>query len=207
MEIWKPIKNFEGFYEISSYGNARRIKKRGNNNYRFSEDQITEIKRLIQSGVKQNSIAKKLGCNTGQISKINSRACVIKNGGILKLALRKDGYVFITPCVNGITKMLTVHIEVAKAFIGERDNGMQVNHIDGNKLNNHVGNLEYCTPSENSRHAKYALHKNCKLNKEKVIEIRKLISEKISRKAIADTFCVSKSVIDHIATGYSWSYV
>jgi hypothetical protein len=46
-----------------------------------------------------------------------------------------------------------VHWIVAEVFIGERPDGMWINHIDHNPLNNRPSNLEYCTPRENSRAA------------------------------------------------------
>jgi hypothetical protein len=53
--------------------------------------------------------------------------------------------------LSSSTKM--VHRLVAEMFIPNTDGKPFINHIDGNKLNNHVSNLEWCTHSENMRHA------------------------------------------------------
>lgn len=114
-----------------------------------------------------------------QIPGYNGKYCISNFGNVLSrnflntgvdklLVLKKhhSGYLFVRLC-NGSSddqKNLTVHSLVAKAFIPNPSNKRCVNHIDGNKHNNHVDNLEWVTHKENSQHAiKHGLrdpHKN-----------------------------------------------
>lgn len=71
------------------------------------------------------------------------------------LKTRKNrGYERVTLYKNGKRKDYFVHVLVAKAFIPNPNNKPQVNHIDGDKANNHTSNLEWVTQSENQIHAK-----------------------------------------------------
>lgn len=63
------------------------------------------------------------------------------------------GYEKITLCKNGKGKSLFVHRLVAITFIPNPENKPHINHIDANKLNNSIDNLEWCTPLENVTHA------------------------------------------------------
>jgi hypothetical protein len=82
----------------------------------------------------------------------------IKNntsGKILKTVIHKKGYevINIKPYGRGAGKSLKIHRLVAKAFLPNPLNKLQVNHLDGNKQNNHMNNLEWATASENMKHA------------------------------------------------------
>ncbi len=63
------------------------------------------------------------------------------------------GYAKVIIKVNGVSHNKLVHRLVAQAFIPNPENKPQVNHKDGDKSNNNVFNLEWCTASENNIHA------------------------------------------------------
>lgn len=89
--------------------------------------------------------------NLGRVKSLNYNHT--KKEKILSLDHQKNGYLrVILQNKNKITRY-RVHRLVAKTFISENDNSLQVNHIDGNKQNNCVTNLEWCTAKENTNHA------------------------------------------------------
>ena len=77
----------------------------------------------------------------------------VKRTKILKLKINNKGYTKVYLYKNKKSKMFFVHRLVAMAFVPNPNNLPQVNHKDGNKLNNSIGNLEWCTCSENIKHA------------------------------------------------------
>ena len=72
---------------------------------------------------------------------------------ILKPSLTNWGYLRVVLQYNHTRKHMRVHRLVAEAFLLNIENKPEVNHIDGNKLNNHVDNLEWVTAKENHHHA------------------------------------------------------
>lgn len=67
--------------------------------------------------------------------------------------INHDGYRRYNLHVDNLSKKVFAHVLVAEAFIGPKPNRCEVNHKDGNKLNNHCSNLEYVTGKENVKHA------------------------------------------------------
>lgn len=64
-----------------------------------------------------------------------------------------QGYLRLGLLTGGKRKFFNIHRLVAQSFIPNPDNKPFVNHIDGDKSNNHVENLEWCDQSENMKHA------------------------------------------------------
>lgn len=129
-------------------------------------------------------------------------------GGFIKPQI-VNGYYRITLRKGAKRKSVYIHRLVADIFIDNPENKPCVNHKDGNKLNNDVRNLEWCTYSENMVHAiKTGLnhvpglsgerHPMHKLSDEQVSEIRDLWNKGIIAPDLAMTYGVTKEQIYNI---------
>lgn len=90
--------------------------------------------------------------NTGRVRSLYDgrwQRCRIKE---LKPGAHEDGYLLVSLYKDSERKIHTVHSLVMAAFVGPRPEGLQINHIDEDKTNNRVENLEYCTCRENNNH-------------------------------------------------------
>lgn len=75
-----------------------------------------------------------------------------RNEKILKPILSRNGYLHIFLYSKGKSKQFLVHRVVANTFIENKNNLKEINHKDGNKQNNIIDNLEWCTRKENVHH-------------------------------------------------------
>lgn len=128
---------------------------------------------------------------------------------IKKLTVGWHGYMYVSLSKNGIQKTCLLHRVVADTFIPNPDKLPAINHKDGNKKNNHVENLEWCTDSENQIHASMnGLFKKTK--RVKCLETGKMYRNSceaerktgISSRAIRNV-CVGKG---NTAGGYKWEW-
>ncbi len=125
------------------------------------------------------------------------------SGGYLKTMLKRD---------DGKYCSKTVHFFIALAFFGPRPDGLEVNHKDGVKHNNSIGNIEYTTRSENLLHAcrmglmpkkRGSVNGMAKLTESEVIAIRQHAANNgrnYGRLALARKYGVSESQIKDIVT-------
>jgi len=183
MEVWKSIKGFENYYEVSNLGNVKR--KEG----------------------------------TSHLKPKN-----------LKHLLDKDGYRRVNLKVSQKTNSKIVHRLIAEAFIDNPENKPQVNHINGIKGDNTLSNLEWCTLSENRRHAYSTGLQNgltrrgvknnfSKLTENQVRSIRmeytgdargkskEQLKEMVTTEDLAKKYNVSRAAISFILNGTSWSWL
>jgi hypothetical protein len=129
MEVWKDVVGYEGIYQVSNFGNVKRI-----SSFR--------------------------GVNKAYL-----------NGYNLTPRDNGKGYLRIKLTINNKSKRVMLHKIIANAFIPNDKSYPYINHINGNKQDNRIENLEWCTQSQNCLHSVKlgtwgALKKNIKKCKE-----------------------------------------
>lgn len=137
---------------------------------------------------------------------------------MMTLSPDRGGYMKVKLYKEGKDKKVFVHRLVLAAFIGEIPFGYECNHISGMKSNNCLGNLEYCTRSENTLHAYRKLGKKSNLQGERnwasrllqgdVIEIRQLFSTgQFSINDLAVRYKVGWSTIADVVNRRTWQHI
>jgi hypothetical protein len=131
----------------------------------------------------------------------------------LSCSLTNKGYKTFRGCINGIRKHIVIHRSVAECYIPNPDNLPQVNHIDGDKLNNHISNLEWTTNQknrdhavQNELHAKGEMMGNSKFTEEDIKFIRENYG-KLTYKQLAQMFNTNLPRIWKIIKRQTWKHI
>ena len=157
-------------------------------------------------------------CNTGKIRGLDRVVKGAKGlnykikGKITRETKNHLGYIKVRLHKDGVRRELALHRIVAMCFVLNESNNKEVNHLDGNKLNNHYKNLEWCNRSDNMKHAfsiglisnKGENAPSRKLTGEEVLYIR---SSKDGCVKLSKRFNVSASTISSIRKRRSWNHI
>ena len=142
--------------------------------------------------------------NVRMIGKIEPRKTRLSNKGYNRINIYKDG----------IHKTISVHIMVLETFVPNPENKPFCNHIDADRSNNNIENLEWCTQQENMSHAykignrgKGEKHGRALLSEEQAKYIKYELLGTMMQKDIARMFNVSEGAIQGIARGKNWSHI
>jgi len=146
----------------------------------------------------------------GRIRRLN-RDPKVRPFKILKLQRQWHGYQLVGMSKDNVSKTFAVHVIVAAAFIGPRPDGLEINHIDGDKTNNRPGNLEYVTRRENLAHAdtrgltrRGILNGKAKLTEDDVRAIR---ASAETQATLARRYGVVQGIISSVKLRRTWKHV
>lgn len=157
---------------------------------------------------KEHSIYKCYVSNLGNVK-------TLKNN-VLKGNVCRYRRVGLKNKITGKIHTVNIHRLVAELFIGSIENGLVVNHIDGNKLNNNVNNLEIITPKENSIHAiemgltlpmQGEYNGNSILKESDILKIYDLIKKGFNNEEISKIYNINFRTVSQIRTGFRWNYL
>lgn len=136
-------------------------------------------------------------------------------GRELALVKTRDGYHEVYAMKSGKRVHHLVHRLIGMAYVSGFSEGLTINHIDGNKLNNHPDNLEWVSVARNTQHQWEAglvdlrgdNNPGAKLTSKRVVYIRRLLSQGIPAHTLAIVAGVSASTIAMIRDGKRWPTV
>lgn len=139
----------------------------------------------------------------------------LKRGKTKKSVVFPNGYSYVNLHKNGKARSVRVHRIVAEAFLENPHGHEQVNHINGNKTDNRLSNLEWCNAFQNMKHAQTSglfnvcgeSNPSAKLTYKKVESIRKEYvrgSREYGTKALARKYGVSCVMIGKIVRNENW---
>lgn len=164
-EIWKPVRGYEGRYEVSNHGKVRSIDRE--TIYLMQETEVTRKQK-------------------GQLLKIKKNEKSLENTYLFVTLFDKESNY----------KHMYIHRLVAEAFLNNPKNKKTVNHINGDKTDNYIANLEYSTISENVQHAYDSGLRKRKISNEDAIFIKENYP-RFTQKELAELFDVTRTTIQY----------
>lgn len=177
---------------------------------------IDYLKNQILTDLEKNN----LDLNEAKI--YEKKYLIFKEGFVYSLPLKKfvghkDHLGYMEVMING--KSVRIHRIIASAFIPNYNNYPCINHKDGDKTNNNISNLEWCTHSQNTQHAydtgleKKIIGENHHAHKitEEIARYIKIHyiprDKKYGGQAMADYFGISRSIVSSIVANKSWRWI
>lgn len=154
------------------------------------------------------SLPRKVGSRRGHLRSIPGK---LKDGSVSE----RTGYRSVHLYRSQKLRNVSVHRLVADAFIPNPDGLPQVNHKDGNKLNNEASNLEWCSREENMRHAietgllatAGSDNPRAIITESDAAEIKRALRLGVRQRDLARAFGVGKHVVNSIHIGRTWKHV
>ena len=141
----------------------------------------------------------------GRVRSVDHYVQRLVKGRVLRPRIRERGYPVVTLSGAGPKD---VHQLVALAFIGPREEGQQVRHLNGNKLDPRAENLAYGTQADNEKDKFRYGDKARKLTTTEVREIRKRAGEDgVTNTALARDYGVTETTIRQIVKGETFAWL
>lgn len=137
------------------------------------------------------------------------------HGKLIKLNKTQKGYLYCSIKVNGKWKIKSHHRLIAEIFHGECPEGLEVNHKDNNRSNNHKDNLEYVTRSQNiqqsydsgNRDVSGTKNANCKYTEEELGKACELILTGLSVSEVSRRTNIGRMTLVAMKNGKQWKHI
>lgn len=137
------------------------------------------------------------------------KSIIRKTGKDVNLKIHVQRYENVTMNNGDLCKIKRFHRVIAMTYLPNPNNYPQVNHIDGNKLNNSLSNLEWCTGEQNRKHAREnnlypegEWHPRAVIDNKTAEAIRVFSKEnpKMSQTKVGEVFGVSQHTVSRVVT-------
>ena len=151
METWKPVLGFENLYEVSDFGNVRRV-ARGKS---VDASKVPQAKEMLAAGATMKEVAEFLRVSIPTVHSIKMEKTWTGDAGYRLISPRpnRSHYLIVDFCREGKYTKRGVHRVVWEAFNGPIPDRLEINHKNLIRTDNRLENLELMTHQQNIQHA------------------------------------------------------